>query len=396
MPWKVIKKEDKYCVVKETDGSEVACHDSEMMAEKHKEALYANVEEKYEDLQRLMLEDGSPVILGVAATNRPHLPLPPMSVVEKDGETYIRVPFLRKGIFRHPTGNLVFNEQVMKEMLSNHNNKKSHYGVSLDLRHKPELGALAWFDKERGGFVELERDTEYGDLLVGYGKPTSEEASKMIKNKQYVFASVEFHPKWKGNMVQKLSIDEVEEIALEDLVENVKFSNTEEIMDKIEITREEYDRLLALESQVESMKRESQEEQIPENIRIRLEDQTREIQRLKRKTLESQVESIIAKAETYRDNSGRAHSPVLLELAKAAMLGLEVQNGDEVIKLESSELADVVDYNRRLWIKLLETNPGSIQFESRTEVIEEENPYRFENGNGYSKEQYADFWVDRV
>lgn len=391
MPWDVKQKGNEYCVV-DKEGKEVTCHGTEEKAKEHVKALYSNATEKYEDLQRKMLEDGSPVILGVAATNRPHLPLPPMDVVEKNGETFIRVPFLRKGIFRHPTGNLVFNEEVMQKMLENHNNKRSHYGVSLDLRHKPELGALAWFDKERGGFVELEKDPEYGDLLVGYGKPTSEAAKDMITNKQYVFASVEFHPKWKGNLVQKLSMDEAQEIMLEDLVDD---TNLEDNMSMVEITREEYDRLLALEVQFESMKRESQEEEIPEKIRVQLEEQAKEIQRLKRKTLESQVESVITKAENYRDEDGRGHSPVLLEVAKAAMLGLEVQHGDEVIKLESTDNTSVIEYNRRLWIKLLESNPGTVRFESRVETVEEENPYRLEGGS-YTKDDFASFWLETV
>ncbi|NJO31679.1 MAG: hypothetical protein HC874_32105 [Richelia sp. SL_2_1] len=106
-----------------------------------------------DNLTNIMLESDGPVIVGVAATNIPHLSLPPMSVVDFGGETKIRVPFLRSGIFRHPNGKLVFNDQVFDKMLENHKAGKSWYGVSLNEKHKPGA-ALAWFDDVRGGTIQ--------------------------------------------------------------------------------------------------------------------------------------------------------------------------------------------------------------------------------------------------
>ena len=42
MPWKIEKRENQYCVVKESDGSTVACHATEEMAKKQLAALYAS------------------------------------------------------------------------------------------------------------------------------------------------------------------------------------------------------------------------------------------------------------------------------------------------------------------------------------------------------------------
>lgn len=173
-------------------------------------------------VERIMLEGIGPVILGVAATNRPHLPLPPMGVVKIDGQSYIRVPFLRKGVFKHPTGNLIFNDKIFERMMDNHYQGQSHYGVSLDIRHKPELGSLAWFDEDKGGFIREEHDPKFGDLLVGYGLPTSEQAVDIIKNKQYAYASVEFSPNYSSNMIQTLSYDDLEELEDLDMGNTVK------------------------------------------------------------------------------------------------------------------------------------------------------------------------------
>lgn len=256
MPYKMKKDGSLYCVY-EPDGTKVKCYNvrSKAMAlvrasyvfsekdEKEKLESYAEISGthwKYDDdfnrsggdmvesevfklvteqfLENITLENGGPVILGIAATNRPHLPLPPMSVVEKDGEKFVRVPFLRKGVFRHPRGNLIFNDAVMDKMLDNYQNKRSHYGVSLDLRHDPKLGAWAWFDRN-GGHITSENDPEFGRLLVAYGKPTSEKALDMVRSGMYQYASIEFDPNRKDTLMEKLSADDLVEISLEDITQ---------------------------------------------------------------------------------------------------------------------------------------------------------------------------------
>jgi len=42
MPWKIVKRDDEYCVVKESDGSTVACHDTRAKAKRQLAALYAS------------------------------------------------------------------------------------------------------------------------------------------------------------------------------------------------------------------------------------------------------------------------------------------------------------------------------------------------------------------
>jgi HK97 family phage prohead protease len=42
MPWRIEKREGKFCVVKKDDGSTVKCHDTEEMAKRQMQALYAS------------------------------------------------------------------------------------------------------------------------------------------------------------------------------------------------------------------------------------------------------------------------------------------------------------------------------------------------------------------
>lgn len=404
MPWKVKKSGSEYCVF-DKDGKKMKCYATKKEAEKYQGALYANAGEKLENLENELVENG-PVLLGAAVTNIPHLPLPPMSVVEVNGEKQVRVPLLRAGIFRHPNGKLVFNENVFNKMLSNYDEGKSHYGVSLNIKHKPELGALAWFDKDKGGKIVQEDDPKFGKLLVGYGKPTCEQTLELINNKQYAYASAEFQPHHVDTMITRLSMDDMDEIELEELVEDNQMDevtiSAEELrqlkekaekVEKLETDlKDATDKILALEEAAKPVVK--LEDSIPENIKVMLEDQAKEINRLKKNALATQIDLVITKAQSYRDANGYGHAPVLLEIAKNAMLGESVTAGEtEVIKLESGNPADIADYFRKVFIYMLENIPGQVRLEPKAEP--EDKPLDL-GGVKFTESDYKSFWVENV
>ncbi|NJO31677.1 MAG: hypothetical protein HC874_32095 [Richelia sp. SL_2_1] len=77
------------------------------------------------------------------------------------------------------------------------------------------------------------------------------------------------------------------------------------------------------------------------------------------------------------------------------MLGEVVQVSEtSVIKLESAEPADVADYFRKVFIHLLDTVPGQIRFESKTEG-DNDKPL-FERGQAYTQDDYKSFWAERL
>lgn len=167
-------------------------------------------------------------------------------------------------------------------------------------------------------------------------------------------------------------------------------------MEEVTITREEYDRLVALEQKLAELEKPApvQEPELPEAVRVQLEEAQTEIKRLKRNALTTQVELVINKAQTYRDEAGRGHSPVLLEIARNAMLGQEIGEGEGTIKLESSNPADVADYFRKVFVHLLETVPGQVQLESVVETNEEENP--FSETRRFEEADYKSFWAENL
>ncbi|MBD3284652.1 hypothetical protein GF395_04400 [Candidatus Uhrbacteria bacterium] len=434
MPYTIKKEGSQHCVYKKDTNEKVKCHSSAKEAQAHLGALESNVQETMAEIERIVLEKGGPVLLGIAVTNRPALPLPPMRIVDIDGKRYIKTPFLRAGVFEDPRyGRLIFNQAVFDAMLKNFENGASYFGVSLDLRHKPELGALAWYSKDHGGFIKKEYDPEYGTLLVGYGVPTGQDAIELIEKGKYIYASVDFHPNYKNPLVKKLSTDDLVELADTDLV------SLEEIMSDVTIAQAELDalkeqakkaeqvedleaKLAELESQVakeveekeavqeeaeeleekvtkleadlKSYRKEEDDTDVPEAVRVQLEQQNEEINRLKKEALASRVDALIEKAKARRDEEGKGHSPILLEIARSAMLGETIEAGEEkVIRLESVDPASLASYSRKAWELLLEVLPGQVQFETKTETSEPtENPLNADKT--YGKDVIDAFWAD--
>lgn len=412
MPWNVKQVDNQYCVF-DKNGKKMKCYADEAKAVQYKEALYANASHMMERATASMLEDGGPVVVGVAVTNIPHLPLPPMSIIEKDGNKFVRVPFLRKGIFSHPevpNGKLVFDDQTFNTLLDNHDKRVSQWGVMLNERHDQGV-SLAWFDELGGGWIQKENDPDFGDLLVGYGKPTGDTILDLVQNQKYRYASVEFRPKYKSSMLAKLSSDGLAELQLEDLVD---IKTLEETMEEVTIPKAEYEtlkgnvekvtqleaqladgqaKIVTLEAKVATIPAPEKEKEYPEELRLELQKNREEIARLKKNALETQVSLVITKAESYRDKNGYGHSPVMLEIARAAMLGQEVKEG--TIKLESAQPSDIADYFRKVMVHMLETVPGQVRMEGRTQGDDEQS-INFERGETFTAEELAGFWTEAM
>lgn len=410
MPWTVKKVKNEYCVF-DKSGKQMKCYPDKAAADKYSAALYANAEKNLEHLSASMLEEGGPVIVGVGVTNIPHLPLPPMSVVEEDGQEVIRVPFLRKGVFRHPDGELVFDDKVFDQMLANHSQKISEWGAPLKVGHDTKkTDALGWLDNDEGGRIVKEVDQKYGELLVGYVKPIDEDALKLVKGKKFKYASIEFKPKYQSTLVKQLSAEVLTEIQTDDLLDPIML---EEQKMEVTISQEEYDalkekaervtqleqqlkdteaKIVTLEAQVKPAK---DEVNLPESVKLEMQSQREEISRLKRNALETQVNLILTKAESYRDKNGYGHSPVLLEYAKAAMLGQEVKLAeDKVIKLESAQPADIADYFRKVWVTVLETIPGQVNMTGKTES-DDKRSVNLESGS-FTADELKSWWAEAV
>lgn len=360
-------------------------------------------------IETVMLEGVGPVILGVAATNRPHLPLPPISIVEKDGKQYIRTPMIAQGIYRHPKGDLIFNQATVDRMLANHKAGISHFGVSLDAKHLPQLGALAWYDEKSGGW--LAEEEENGEkLVVGYGVPTGNDALEAVKSGKFKFASIEFHPNYESDVIERLSSDDLNILTLEQFLQEVSMEKNENgtillSADEAKVYEETQNSIKAFETQVKDLTAklevaeakvvklessvETETDDLPEAIRLQLEERDKKVAAMQKRLLQAEVGIRLEKAKSYVDEMGRAHSPVLLEWAEKVMTGAQLGDEQTVIKLELGGEGQYI-FEAVGW--LLDNLPGQMPVKGNTE----EDEYRLEHGGdgtkNYTKEDFQNFW----
>lgn len=315
---------------KEQDVAAAMCHSRWRKAKGIKEA---------EMIDLISLEGVGPTILGAAVTNRPFIKgLPPISIRD-DG--MMIVPLLRHGTYKHKTaGRLEFNDQVFKKMIENFDNDVLGNEVSIDNRHKPELGANGWFKK-----VFIDKD----GFLCAEAEPTPP-GKEAIENKQYRYASIEFHRDWESPELR---------FSGENLVE---ITETEEDMPEDVVTLEQL-------QEVEQARLELQQqlEKSTERI-VRLEEaHGQTVVRLESQLLREKVTSILAQAEVYRGEDGKGHPKALIDWARGTLLLEDIGEGEDVIKLEDSGKASkVLAYFRKAIKVLLETLPGTVPFETET------------------------------
>lgn len=346
-----------------------------------------------------------PVILGIAITNRPHLRLRehPLSIVDKkwfesnnitparelqEDEKLVRVPVLVKGKYKHPYGELNFDDTAISKMLEHVTNKIGDFEEGLDYQHKPDRkeGMLAWFSESEGGWLSLENN-----VLVGYGVPTGDEVLNIVDKKKFKYASLEFHPNYRSNVSKTyLSQDFYEEDTMSDvtltkeeyealLADKTKLSDLEsklaELTGKIETAEtkvaETTEALNQANTELEAAKNKivklegvEEEEDDPKIIALQ-----NKVAELSKQSLVREVDLIITKAKLPNDK-GQAHAPAVLDAFQALMLGNAL--GDEVVKLENGVDPEAIGKYTRDWAKhvLLEIMPRTVQLENQIDIVE--------------------------
>lgn len=366
------------------------------------------------ELEKQTLDSG-PTLVGVAATNVPFIRFRKdgrIKVVERNEKKMLRVPILREGVFDYYGRKIAFTGKVFDQLIENEENGVSDYPPSLNKNHK-RGEALAWFNKDMGG--ELVRE---GKLLVGYAVPTGDDVLETFERGKYLYASAEIDFKYKSNAI-RIEMEDLRELDLEEL----EMANEE---GQVTLEKKEHEELLAAKEQLEETKSKIQEleeavsdiakykekivelqgviakfeadnkqdeyESLPEVVRLKLEEQDKEIRRLKEAGLVARVDSIIAEMEKPVD--GFVHDPVILEFSRNLMLGLPVGNADNVIKLENpTDYSAFINYVRAAIPWMLENVKRSVLVDSKVNTSKDEqnleNPFN-------QKRQYTDEDFDGI
>jgi len=339
-------------------------------------------------------------IIGVAVTNRPNVRLRdhPIEFVEEDGQEMARVPFLVQGKYRYSrTGEtLDFDDKKYSEFLKNHEAGVFDGMVGLDLVHKPELGALVWFEKSRGGRI-VEEVVGKDKLLVGYGPLVSESAKDTIL--RFSAASVSYIPDYESNKLLSTVSGETNSYILEigengqslfTIDEEVPMSDNTISLDehnvKLEAVNTElgqaYATVTDLQTQVsdltakvqelEDKKEEPKAEPTPAEIEMGERIKALEAQNvsLAQDRRVANVRSVML--DLKQEKEGMAHPAVFLETIEKILLEKDVS--DKIIALsdEGRDDADAVrSWFTRAILELATTTPRSIRAEGQTIASEQ-------------------------
>ena len=361
-----------------------------------------------EELETIALEGAGMTLMGVAVTNRPHLKgLPPVKIIQRkvEGEDIdmLRIPLLLQGIFKHSKGNLIFNQRVFGRLGSNLRDNVIGQDVCIDSRHNPDWGALGWIGSGFPGTGLQEED----DILVAYAIPTIVGKEK-VEQKLFRYASAELHANFQhprvGSALEaaKLSTDDIDTLTLEQIAERIAEEDimsekdkdtkaaptTEEVTQLSEQLADEQEKREALEVRLATLEEERQkaealearlklaEERLAESeTRLALSDEEKYV---------ALVDSIMTKAEHYRDKDGKGHPKVFLDAARSLLLmeSIKIGEGDgDVIKLEHEEdkeptVAQVHKFHCDAIVFLLENLPGLVPTQPGTHGEEDRLEHR--------------------
>lgn len=335
-------------------------------------------------------------ILAAALTNMPIAQQRgnPISIVEKDGVEYLRVPLIKKCKIRYRDQILTFDQGKFDQMLENHQSQVWDSPPYIRIGHKDSPG-LSWFAQVKGETPHGKMVQEQ-DWLVAYALPTDEDVKKAERG--YKFSSIDLHPDYSSNQLElAFSSQDFEEVTDE---EEDMSGNGEEIT----LSKEEYQKLMSesaanettvkLQAQVDAL---AVDKTAWEAEKLELEARQAKDRRA---IYLSTVENIIEKASARRGKDGKSALPAFVLTTAASILKFETISGDSgTIKLErdgGDGVANYVDYVVDAISYMLSNMPiESMPVEGAT-THEEGAPGKEKIKFGMDEKVLDDFYDDEV
>jgi len=311
-------------------------------------------------LELMLSGDGfGPTLIGAAATNRPYIPnLKPTKVVDKDGATQFLVHLANSGHFNHPVaGPFVLNRAVFSTMKANLDAKVIGQDSAYDSRHKPELGALGWFEDLMLGDEIGEGKNEFWGLV----NPTPAGLETVGKG-TFKYSSMEFHRNYKRDDVV-LDLENVTEdfcLVLEKEEPEVNDMPGDTV--NLEEFRELQDKLAKLESAQATA--ESEAKQAEERAK---QAEERALQ-LEMQAMNTSIQAVIELSQTKVDQNGNGLPRQLIEWISKFLKLEEFGKDKDVVKLsdEGKPGMEVVQYMVGAVRQLVLEMPGSVPAQRKT------------------------------
>lgn len=280
-------------------------------------------------------------VLAAALTNTPRARQKddPISIVERNGAEYLRVPLIKKCKIRYKGNVIAFGQDEFDQMLKNHKDRVWDAPPYIRVAHEDSFG-LAWF-AQVGNETPSGEMVQEKDWLVAYALPTDEDVRRAERG--YKFASIDVHPDYASNqMGLALSSNEFEEVNEEDEVtEEEAMSDDKDKGNVVTLSADEYKDLLTRESEANAVLQKQLDEANAQKAMLEAE-QARSRQQL----FLSSVNGVIDQAKARRSEDGKAALPAFILNTAEAILKFEaIENGGVVIKLDrDGGEGGVIDY----------------------------------------------------
>ena len=281
-----------------------------------------------------------------------------ITLQEKDGETWLRIPLLKAAKIRHGRKRFTFTRQDLEDIVENWKSKITDYKVYGRVGHERKPGLVNL--EQPDGYIQVE-----GNILMGYAKALSEEAKSIIQDQQYIYASVDLERGY-----QSSELAELEDVETE--AETVTLSITNEVqprkkgktMTDVTIDKKEYDELVASKVKLEAAEQavaaeqervEAQKTRIAEleskvveleQAQVEEEDQAtdeatqallEEIASLKAQAKVAKLGSIFSSAEATALKNNAAFPVVAKEAFTSLVQFGEIKNEDGTVELEAAK-----------------------------------------------------------
>jgi hypothetical protein len=326
-------------------------------------------------MEAVELEWNNPVVTGMALTNRPHIKfLDPVSLSDDGGE--MKVPLIILGKWRHAMGVLDFTSQVIDQFVRNFQDNIVGHDLSVDNRHKPELGAMGWVSR-----FGLETRQDGKKQFSAYATPTPT-GKTTVEERRYRYGSIEFYTDWTNPLIAALSSDDLEPYVEEATMPDETVTQGAEMIALEQKLKEALIEVAQLKaSQEDAEKLEAQNVALSERL-AKLEQQSYRLT----------VDKIMLEAENHRDEKGRAHSAVFLDWVRAVLLEQEVGEEGREVKLEDrNDPGQIRAYYRKAIAHLVSALPGVVPMTAPQTEPDKDRPLGLEQKEP-TLEVAAQFW----
>lgn len=332
-----------------------------------------------DSLVSVVLEDGKPVLKGVAAVNRPYIKfMRPLETVMREGEEWIRAQIVKFGIYAHPLGpdgKLPFTRKFWDRVIENFKNNVYGQKVFFDKAHRPNEGSLG----------EIEELVVAGDGVDALIRPTRN-GLDAVKSRDVNYASIDLSFNHQGNLVEVAASEELQEVDLMDEI-FLQFATQEVVMAgenerEKETPEQAPDRdetkLSEMEAKLEERLQAIDDKQAAFDKQVELFEKEREAFLKEREAAseglrKKQVELFLE--ELSQPKNGRLLDQAVLDTARAALLGEPVGEDEAAVKLsEDPDAVELHAYYRGAIEELLKKVPRVVPAGANVEASDQRKP----------------------